>query len=176
MNFEKSAIVKHSHIKDHQIDRQAAQLITPINTWHPRRIREAIEIFKHDTVPQDIGFYISDIWRPLLWTEGSSISKVHTTHPRISYILSHPPFLPLCLLTTDSVQWAQTPPPPPLQGSQSYQFPACTLQRTNPPASSLCAILRQSDLSSSISQIPAFSRWRSEHTWSKRRVVTSRSN
>ena len=67
-DFEKSAIVKHSYIKDHQIDWQAAQLITPINTWHPRCIREAIEIFKHDTVPQDIGFDISDIWRPLLQT------------------------------------------------------------------------------------------------------------
>ena len=76
-DFEKSVIVKHSHIKDHQIDWQAAQLITPINTWHPRCIREAIEIFKHDTVAQDIGFYISDIWRQLLRTEGSSISKVH---------------------------------------------------------------------------------------------------
>ena len=53
---------KASHIKDHQIDRQAAQLITPINTWHRRCIREAIEIFKHNTVPQDIGFYNSDIW------------------------------------------------------------------------------------------------------------------
>ena len=69
--------MKHSHIKDHQIDWQAAHLITPINTWHPRRIRDAIEIFKHDTVPQDIGFYISNIWRPLLRTKGSSISKVH---------------------------------------------------------------------------------------------------
>ena len=32
----------------------------------------------------------------------------------ISYILSEPPSLPpLCLLTTDSVQWAHTPLPPP---------------------------------------------------------------
>ena len=90
-DFEKSSIVKHSHIKDHQIDWHAAQLITPINSWHTRRIREAIDIFKHDTVPQDIGFFISDIWRPLLRTHGSSISKVNP-----------PP--PLCLSTTDSVQ------------------------------------------------------------------------
>ena len=71
---EKSSIVKHSHIKDHQIDWQGAQLITPINSWHTRRIREAIKIFKHDTVPQDIGFFISDIWRPLLRPEGSPTS------------------------------------------------------------------------------------------------------
>ena len=70
-DFEKSSIVKHSYIKDHQIDRQAAQLITPINSWHTRHIREAIKIFKHDTVPQDIGFFIIDIWLPLLRTEGS---------------------------------------------------------------------------------------------------------
>ena len=45
--YEKSAIVKHSHAEDHPI-------------------REASEIFKHDTVPQDIGFAISDIWQLLL--------------------------------------------------------------------------------------------------------------
>ena len=105
-DFEKSAIVKHSHIKDHQIDWQAAQLITPIDAWHPRRIREAIEIVKHDTVPQDIGFFISDIWRPILQTEGSSISKVHNTHTKLRDRLypKSTTLLPLCSLTTDSVQ------------------------------------------------------------------------
>ena len=29
-------------------------------------IREAIESTKHDTVPQDIGYNTSDIWRPIL--------------------------------------------------------------------------------------------------------------
>ena len=76
----------------------------------------------------------------------------------ISYILSQPPSLPLCLLTTDSVQWAQTPPPPPPPHSKdpspTMRFPACTLQYTNPPASSLRVI----------SQSPALSWWRSEHT------------
>ena len=47
------------------------------SSHHPGRIREAIEIFKHDTVPQDIGFYISDIWRRTKW---SSISKLHNPH------------------------------------------------------------------------------------------------
>ena len=93
-DFEKSSIVKHSHIKDHQIDWQAPQLITPINSWHTRRVGKAIEIFKHDTVPQDIGFFISDIWRPLLLTEGSSVSKVHnptqTEGSPTSYV-NHPP-------------------------------------------------------------------------------------
>ena len=49
----------------------------------------------------------------------------------ISYILSQPPSLPLCLLTPDSVQWAHTPLPPP--------------PRTNPPAPTLRAILQQSN-------------------------------
>ena len=100
-DFEKSAIVKHSHIKDHQIDWQAAQLITPIDAWHPRHIREAIEIVKHDTVPQDIGFFISDIWRPILQTEGSSISKVHNPPQTEGSPISQVTLLPLCLLTTD---------------------------------------------------------------------------
>ena len=55
---------------------------------------------------------------------------VPSQHPKSTTL--HPP----CFLTTDSVQWAQTPLSP-LQGSQ---FSACTLlQRTNPPASSLRA-------------------------------------
>ena len=75
-DFEKSAIVKHSHITDHQDDWKAAELITPIQAWHPRPIREAIEIHKHDTVPRGIGFHISDISLPLLPTNGTPISLV----------------------------------------------------------------------------------------------------
>ncbi|XP_071807993.1 uncharacterized protein, partial [Asterias amurensis] len=63
-DFDKSAIVKHSHITDHRVNWEAAEIIAPIQAWHPRHIREAIEIHKHDTVPQDIGFHISDIWLP----------------------------------------------------------------------------------------------------------------
>ena len=65
-DYDKSAIVKHSHTTDHKIYWDQAQLIANINHWFPRRIREAIEIYKHDTVPQDIGVNISDIWRPIL--------------------------------------------------------------------------------------------------------------
>ena len=78
-DYDKSAIVKHSHEQDHIINWKAAELIVPVNRWHPRRIREAIEICRHNTVPQDIGFNISNIWRPLLpnQTNGSSIPTVH---------------------------------------------------------------------------------------------------
>ncbi|XP_030849517.1 protein enabled homolog [Strongylocentrotus purpuratus] len=34
--------------------------------WHTRRIREAIEIHRHNTMPQDSGLYINDIWKPLI--------------------------------------------------------------------------------------------------------------
>ena len=64
--FDKSSIIKHSHTEDHQINWSQAELITSIERWYPRRIREAMEIIKHNTVPQDIGFNISDIWHPIL--------------------------------------------------------------------------------------------------------------
>ena len=91
-DFEKSSNIKHSHIKDHQIDWRAAQLITLINSWHTRRIREAIKIFKHNTVPQDIGFFITVTFgdpyyglkdlqnaKSTTQTEGSPTSQVN--HP-----------------------------------------------------------------------------------------------
>ena len=67
--YEKSAIIKHSHAEDHIINWEEAHLIASIDKWHPRRIREALEIYKHPTVPQDIGFAISDIWQPLLTSQ-----------------------------------------------------------------------------------------------------------
>ena len=51
-----SAIIKHSTDSDHVIDWQKADIIAPEKHWCTRRIREAIEIHKHDTVPQDIGY------------------------------------------------------------------------------------------------------------------------
>ena len=64
--YEKLAIIMHSHTEDHIINWEQAHLITSIDQWYPRRIREALEIHKHPTVPQDIDFSISDIWQPLL--------------------------------------------------------------------------------------------------------------
>ena len=42
------------------------KLITSINNWNTRRVREAIEIHRHDTIPQDPGLHINNIWIPLL--------------------------------------------------------------------------------------------------------------
>ena len=84
-DYEKSAIIKHAHSSDHRIKWDNAELIAPIKHWHPRRVREAIEIFRHNTVPQDIGFKISDIWRPLLVPKTATIttravgSSIHET-------------------------------------------------------------------------------------------------
>ena len=60
------AIIKHSHEQEHLIEWKQAQLFAPVKFWHQRRVREAIEIKAHNTVPQDIGFFINDIWSPLL--------------------------------------------------------------------------------------------------------------
>lgn len=65
-HLDKSAIIKHSQEQDHLIKWKQAKLIAPVKFWHQRRVREAIEIKSHNTVPQDIGFFINDIWSPLL--------------------------------------------------------------------------------------------------------------
>lgn len=64
---------QQSHITDHQIDWDVAEVISPIQVWHLRGIREAIEIQKNNIVPQDIGSHVSDIWVPLLPTNGLAI-------------------------------------------------------------------------------------------------------
>ena len=53
------------------------QLITSINNWNTRRVREAIEIHRHDTIPQDPGLHINNIWIPLL----QQPSPTHATSP-----------------------------------------------------------------------------------------------
>ena len=65
-DWDKSAIVKHAQQHEHVIQWDNSKLITTINHWNTRRIREAIEIHRHNTVPQDLGLYISDIWKPLI--------------------------------------------------------------------------------------------------------------
>ena len=65
-HLNKSAIIKHSHEQDHRINWNETKLIAPVQIWHQRRVREAVEIKSHNTVPQDISFFINDIWSPLL--------------------------------------------------------------------------------------------------------------
>ena len=61
---DKSAIVKHA--QQHKINWEDSSLITSIPHWHTRRVRGAIEILQHNTVPQDSGLHFNDIWHPLL--------------------------------------------------------------------------------------------------------------
>ena len=63
---DKSAIVKHTQQQQHKIHWEDGSIITSIPHWHTRRVREAIEILQHNTVPQDSGLHINDIWHPLL--------------------------------------------------------------------------------------------------------------
>ena len=64
--WEKSAIVKHAQQHEHRIMWDDTQLITSINNWNTCRVGEAIEIHRHDTVPQDQRLHINNVWIPLL--------------------------------------------------------------------------------------------------------------
>ncbi|XP_033110305.1 uncharacterized protein LOC117111499 [Anneissia japonica] len=59
--YQKSSIILYSYKENHQIHWKDSKLIAPVLNWHSRRTREALEIYKHNTVPQDIGFVMSDI-------------------------------------------------------------------------------------------------------------------
>ena len=63
---DRSAIVKHAQEQQHNINWEDSSLITSIPHWHTRRVWEAIEILQHNTVPQDSGLHINNIWHPLL--------------------------------------------------------------------------------------------------------------
>eukprot|EP00057_Strongylocentrotus_purpuratus_P011495 XP_011665969.1 PREDICTED: uncharacterized protein LOC105439090 [Strongylocentrotus purpuratus] len=65
-DFDKSAMVKHAQQHEHTIKWDNSHLIYIMKHWHTRRIREAIKIHCLNTVPQDSGLYINDIWKPLI--------------------------------------------------------------------------------------------------------------
>ena len=70
----------------------------------------------------NIYIIISHIWRPLLAYVPKDLLYQSTTHPRLTDLLRpKSTTLPLCLLTTDSVQWAHrsSPPPPPPHSKDS---------------------------------------------------------
>lgn len=76
--WEKSAIVKHAQQHQHNIQWEDSKLITTIKHWHTRRIREAIEIKQHNTVPQDNGLFINSIWNPLLNSYADNNTPPHS--------------------------------------------------------------------------------------------------
>ena len=78
---DKSVIVKHAQQQQHNINWEDSSLITSIPHWHTRRVREAIEILQvqHNTVPQDSGLHINDIWYPLLQKRAPPTNTIRTT-------------------------------------------------------------------------------------------------
>ena len=119
------------------------------------------------------GTYVLHQWYLATPTTERRIFYIQSPQPNpdwgISYILSQPPSLPLCLLPTDSVQWAHTPLPPPPIPPPTPRIPVPPVSRLHASTHSSSSIQSSRDppalsLRSSISQSPAFSWWWSEHT------------
>ena len=68
---DKSAIIDHAHTHDHRILWDESNLVTRVPYWHQRRVREALEIEEHNTVPQDSGLQLSNIWLTVLDKEAN---------------------------------------------------------------------------------------------------------
>ena len=69
--FEKSSIIKHASTEGHHY--QHRLLVPPSH-------QKAVEIFKHDTVPQDNSYNISDIWRPLVTSKSNGSPIPQDSH------------------------------------------------------------------------------------------------
>ena len=65
-HLNNSAIIKYSHEHDSIIKWNQAKLIAHEQSWHQCRVGEAIDIQARHTVPEDIGFFINDIWSHIL--------------------------------------------------------------------------------------------------------------
>ena len=105
-DFEKSAIVKHSHIKDHQIDWQAAQLITSIATHGTPDASERPSRSSNTTLCHRTSAFSSATFGDQYYRLKDLLYPKSTTHTRLRDRLypKSTTLLPLCLLTTDSVQ------------------------------------------------------------------------
>ncbi|XP_071502769.1 uncharacterized protein [Diadema antillarum] len=68
---DKSAIIHHAHTCEHRILWDESRLIMQVPNWYQRRVREALEIEVHTTVPQDNGLDLSNIRRALLDNQAS---------------------------------------------------------------------------------------------------------
>ena len=63
---EKSAIIHHAHTCEHRVLWDESKLITQVPHWYQRRVWIALEIQSHNTVLQDSGLHVSNIWLTLL--------------------------------------------------------------------------------------------------------------
>ena len=81
---KKSAIVNHAQDNNHHILLSDSKLITSISHWHTRRIREAMEMYLHHTVPQENGIPISNIWLYII-NESTPITTACNTLRALDY-------------------------------------------------------------------------------------------
>eukprot|EP00057_Strongylocentrotus_purpuratus_P017439 XP_011671913.1 PREDICTED: uncharacterized protein LOC105441949 [Strongylocentrotus purpuratus] len=83
-DWDKSVIIEHTQQHEHIIEWENSHLISIIKHWNTRRIREAIRNYSNNTVPQDSGLYINDIWKLL-------INKYTDLHPPPPTFFLQPP-------------------------------------------------------------------------------------
>ena len=130
ISYHSKLAIVQSHIKDHQIHWQGSSTHhTPSTHGIPdtpeRPMRSSSTTLFHRTSVSTSVIFGDPYYGPkdLLYPKS-------TTQPRLRDLL-HPKSTTLSSVSTHSS--------PPLHGSQIHQFPTCTLQCTNRPASSLCA-------------------------------------
>ncbi|XP_054768197.2 uncharacterized protein LOC129275734 [Lytechinus pictus] len=124
-DWDRSAIVKHAQQENHRIDWDKSHLMTNIRHWNTRRVREAIEIHQHNTVPQDPGLHINSIWHPIL--RHHPASNQSTTNST-----SNPP--PTVTLPSKPTQHNSQSAPP--------TQPATSPTHTPPPPTPRCNLRR----------------------------------
>ncbi|XP_041461178.1 uncharacterized protein LOC121412434 [Lytechinus variegatus] len=130
-DWDRSAIVKHAQQENHRIEWERSHLITNIRHWNTRRVREAIEIHQHNTVPQDPGLHINSIWHPIL--------RHHQTSNQ----------------STNNQPSTVTPPSPPTQHSSliaSPTQPGTPPTHTPPPPTPRYNLRRRPNTSSHLSE------------------------
>ena len=59
--LDKSALAKHSWENDHLVKWDESELLVPVKNYFSRQIRESVEIFKNETIPQE-GKPLHDTW------------------------------------------------------------------------------------------------------------------
>ena len=59
--LDKSALAKHSWENPHLVKWDESELLVPVKNYFSRQIRESVEIFKNETIPQE-GKPLHDTW------------------------------------------------------------------------------------------------------------------
>ena len=59
----RSAIAEHCHEQDHEVDFRKFEIIGRESNWFRRRLKEGIEIMRHETFNGDEGLKIDKRWK-----------------------------------------------------------------------------------------------------------------